>query len=370
MRLDDFDYPLPKELVAQFPAERRDASRLMVVPPAGEPLRHATFRDLPSLLPSGALVVVNDSRVIPARLIAEKPTGGRVELLLVEPLEARGDGQGAAEIWRCLARAKKPFRPGTPMTILPPIGRGRPSGPAPRAVFLGRDPDGAGRVELCSDSPGGILAALEHWGEIPLPPYIHREHGSTREDHERYQTLFARAPGAVAAPTAGLHFTPEVLAALSDRGIHVAHVTLHVGPGTFAPIRDDDIEKHVMHVERYCIPAETAHAHKRARDEGRIVVAVGTTVVRTLESAWDDSANALRPGAGSTQIFLKPGHRFRTIDRLITNFHLPRSTLLLLVSALAGRERVLEAYVEAVAKEYRFFSYGDAMLLYPGRGAP
>jgi S-adenosylmethionine:tRNA ribosyltransferase-isomerase len=315
LRLADFDYALPPELIAQTPADRRDASRLLVLPPSGPP-EHRAIRELPALLPRDALVVVNDARVVPARLFARKPTGGRVELLLVEDL---GDPLGA-----------------------------RPARPAPKATYLG---DGQVRF----DAP--IFPLLDEWGELPLPPYIDRAAGPTENDRERYQTVFARAPGAVAAPTAGLHFTDEMLAGLD----HVS-VTLHVGPGTFAPVRVDDVTEHVMHVERYEVPEATAAAVNAARATGRPIVAVGTTVVRTLESALAADGK-LAAGAGSTQLFLYPGRPIRAVDLLVTNFHMPKSTLLMLVCAFAGTERVLAAYREAVAARYRFFSYGDAMLL-------
>jgi S-adenosylmethionine:tRNA ribosyltransferase-isomerase len=324
LRLEDFDYELPPELIAQTPADRRDASRLLVVPAAGPP-RHRAFRDLPELLPEGALLVVNDARVVPARLHARKPTGGRVEVFLVEK-----EADGA--VWRCLIRGQKALAAGTPLELLPPRGQA-PAGPAPSATYLGD-----GRVAL---GPGD----LDEWGEIPLPPYIERAAGPTAADRERYQTVFARAPGAVAAPTAGLHFTDEILARLAARAIERVAVTLHV-----------------VHVERYDVPAVTAAAHAAARAAGRPVVAVGTTVVRTLESALTPDGR-LSPGPGSTRLFIRPGHVVRSVDQLVTNFHMPRSTLLMLVCAFAGRERILTAYREAVARRYRFFSYGDAMLL-------
>jgi S-adenosylmethionine:tRNA ribosyltransferase-isomerase len=347
LRLADFDYPLPAELIAQTPADRRDASRLMVVPARG-PIGHRGFAELPSLMPRGALLVVNDARVIPARLFARKPTGGAVEIFAVEP---RG-----GEVWACLVRGAKSLHEGTELVLRAPRGRS-PSGPPPRVTVSGRD---GGEVLLRFDAP--LLAALEEWGETPLPPYIAREGGPTEHDRERYQTVFATTPGAVAAPTAGLHFTEETLAALAAGGVERASVTLHVGPGTFAPVRDDDVDGHVMHAERYLVPEATAAAHARARAEGRPIVAVGTTVVRTLESALRPDGT-VAAGPGETRLFVRPGTAVRSVDRLLTNFHMPRSTLLMLVMAFAGRERILEAYAEAVARRYRFFSYGDAMLL-------
>jgi len=338
LRLADFDYALPPELVAQTPADRRDASRLLVLPDSGPP-EHRAIRELPSLLPRDALVVVNDARVVPARLFARKPSGGRVELLLIEDL---GD-----PVWRCLVRGQKSLAPGVVLELLPRRGS-RPERAAPKATYLGD-----GRVRF--DAP--IFTVLDDWGELPLPPYIDRAAGPTENDRERYQTVFARAPGAVAAPTAGLHFTERMLAGLD----HVS-VTLHVGPGTFAPVRVDDVTEHVMHVERYEVPAATASAYDAAKKAGRPIVAVGTTVVRTLESALGPDGK-LAAGPGSTQLFLYPGRPIRAVDLLVTNFHMPKSTLLMLVCAFAGTERVLAAYREAVAARYRFFSYGDAMLL-------
>ena len=297
------------------------------------------MRDLPSLLPAGALVVVNDTRVLNARLAANKPTGGAVELLLVEP---NGDGS-----WRCMGGASKPIRPG-PLTLA--------GADAPSAEVLAVD----GKwVDVRFG--GDILAYAEAHGDVPLPPYIKRAE-SDAADRDRYQTIFARAPGAVAAPTAGLHFTPELLAALEARGIRRATITLHVGPGTFAPLRSDEIEGQKLHPERYHVPESTAAAVAAARAAGRPIVAVGTTVVRTLEAAAIDE-RTLRVGAGSTDIFIQPGHRFRLVDHMLTNFHLPKSSLVMLVAALAGKDRVLAAYAEAVAQQYRFYSYGDAMLI-------
>ena len=350
MLVSDFDFDLPPELIAQRPAERRDASRLLVLPRAASTPEHRSFAELPVLLPERALLVVNDARVIPARLFARRASGGRHEVLLVEPDATPG-------VWRALVRGQ--LRDDTELTLDPPRGRPAPAAPAPTLLFLGRDDGGTARMRL----PEGGLERLAAWGELPLPPYIARPEGLSDADAERYQTVYACAPGSVAAPTAGLHFTPELLAAAAARGIERAAVTLHVGLGTFAPIRVDDTAEHVMHVERYDVPAATAAAIARARVESRPIVAIGTTVARTLEAAHDDASGAPRPGPGATQLFITPGYRFRAVDWLVTNFHLPRSTLLMLVSAFAGRERVLAAYRAAVAQRYRFFSYGDAMLL-------
>jgi S-adenosylmethionine:tRNA ribosyltransferase-isomerase len=339
LRLDDFDFELPPELIAQTPAARRDAARLLVVRPDGG-VEHRGVRELPGLLPADALVVVNDARVVPARLFAKKPTGGRVELLLVE--------RGADETWRCLVRGQKALAPGTPLELLAPRGRA-PAGPPPAATYVGD-----GQVRFAAP----ILPALDDWGELPLPPYVERAAGPTADDRERYQTLFARVPGAVAAPTAGLHLTAEMLAELAP-----VPVTLHVGPGTFAPVRTDDILRHEMHEERYDVPPATAAAYDAARAAGRPIVAIGTTVVRTLESALDPDGR-LRPGPGATRLFLHPGRPVRAVDVLVTNFHMPRSTLFMLVCAFAGLDRVRAAYRAAVAERYRFFSYGDATLMF------
>ncbi len=354
MRLADFDYDLPPELIAQQPAARRDGSRLLVVRP--DATEHRRFEELPAVLPEGALLVVNDTRVLPARLFARKPSGGRIEILLVEP-EAAATGA----VWRAWIRGASSLRPGTPLALDPPRGRA-PAGAPPRVTYLDRD----GEDCLLSLDTADLDAALEAWGEVPLPPYIERPGGSTEDDRVRYQTLFAREPGAVAAPTAGLHFTPDVLAALAARGITAVAITLHVGPGTFAPVRDDDVDTHVMHAERYHVPADTAGAVAAARAAGRPVVAIGTTVARTLEAAWaGGAAGGVTAGPGVTRIFIRPGHSIRSFDLLLTNFHMPRSTLLMLVAAFAGRERILAAYRQAVAHRYRFFSYGDATLLHP-----
>jgi S-adenosylmethionine:tRNA ribosyltransferase-isomerase len=351
-RRQDFQFDLPPAQIAQAPAERRDAARLLHVRPDGgvEDLR---FPDVVDRIPADAVVVVNDTRVIPARVHTRKDSGGNVELLFVEPAATPG-------AWRCLARARRPLRAGQRLYPCAPGRRGvaAPAAP-PLTVASGRGPDTTITVAV----PGDPLAFLDAWGEVPLPHYIERAAGDPDPaDRDRYQTVYARAPGAVAAPTAGLHFTPAVLAALEARGAAIARVTLHVGPGTFAPVRVDDLADHVMHRERYDIPERTATLVAT----GRPVVAVGTTVVRTLESAARGDRD-VAAGPGDTGLFLYPGHaRFRIVDHLITNFHLPESTLLMLVCAFAGTEPVLAAYRHAVASGYRFFSYGDAMLCHRG----
>ncbi len=341
MRLEELDYDLPQELIAQVPLERRDASRLLVLPRGEGATRHVGFGDLPELLGPGDLLVLNDSRVIPARLVGRKASGGRCEMLLVEPLDPDGTR------WRAMGQASKPVRAG---------GRIDFDGLAAEVEAV----EGGGFYAIRFGVGGASLeAALERVGRVPLPPYIQRE--PSEADRQRYQTVVARVPGSVAAPTAGLHFTPGLLEQLDRRGVARAQVTLHVGPGTFLPVRVARLDDHRMHAERYEVPEATAAAFASARARGGRVVAVGTTSTRALESAW--SAGGLRIGPGRTEIFIRPGHRFRSVDGLLTNFHLPRSTLLALACALGGTERVLAAYREAVAERYRFFSYGDAMAI-------
>lgn len=348
MKVSDFDYRLPPDLIAQEPAGRRDASRLLVLGREGGEIRHLRFGDLPALLEPGDLVVLNDTRVIPARLHATKPTGGKVRILLLE----RTGGTDREPVWSCLLEASKPPRKGVLLDLGEGVG----------ARVLGRD-GGAWSVGL---EGGGSdpWAAVERRGEMPLPPYILREEGDRRgeADRERYQTVFARVPGAVAAPTAGLHFTHETFGALRARGVRLANLTLHVGMGTFIPVRSERAEDHVLHSETCELPAPTAAAVAETRRSGKRVVAVGTTVVRTLEwRAREDGT--VQPGVGRCDLFILPGHRFRVVDALVTNFHLPRSTLLMLVCAFAGRDRVLAAYAEAIRERYRFYSYGDAMFV-------
>jgi S-adenosylmethionine:tRNA ribosyltransferase-isomerase len=341
MQLSDFDYDLPERLIAQEPVSPRDASRLLVLPPVGPP-EHRRFTDLEALLAPGDLLVFNDTKVIPARLVGRKATGGKIELLLCEPLEA---GLGAR--WRAMGQASKPIRVGTVVEL---------EGLSARVEAV----EGEGFYLVLLDREGEALeAALARAGRVPLPPYIRREPGP--QDRERYQTIWARAPGSAAAPTAGLHFTERLLARLDARGVRRTSVTLHVGPGTFLPVRGESLEGHRMHPERYDVPPAAAAAIAACRARGGRVVAVGTTTVRTLESAFD--GEGIAAGPGRTSLFIRPGHLFRTVDALVTNFHLPRSTLLVLVCAFGGTGRVLAAYREAVEREYRFFSYGDAMFL-------
>lgn len=343
MKLSQFDYHLPEALVAQEPASPRDASRLLVLPPRGAP-EHRRFAELEALLAPGDLLVFNDTKVIPARLVGRKETGGRAELLLCEPLEGGLGGR-----WRAMGQASKPIRPGSVLAF---------DGLAARIEAV----EGDGFYVVRLDREGAALeAALARAGRVPLPPYIRREPDAS--DRERYQTVWARAPGSAAAPTAGLHFTEGLVARLEARGVRRTAVTLHVGPGTFLPVRGESLDEHRMHAERYEVPPAAAAEIAACRARGGRVVAVGTTTVRTLESALDGERVAA--GAGRTALFIRPGHRFGAVDALVTNFHLPRSTLLVLVCAFGGRERVLAAYREAVERGYRFFSYGDAMLLFP-----
>lgn len=356
MRLADFDYELPPERIAQEPARQRDGSRLMVLDPAGAP-QHRRFADLPALLAPHDLLVLNDTRVIPARLRGRKPTGGEVEILLDRPLATEAAREGRrVSAWLCLMQAARPLRAGGAIS-LPEGGR---------LHVLGREEGGLFRVEL--DLPCPWAEYLERCGEVPLPAYIRRDPEDPRfpADRERYQTVFAREAGAVAAPTAGLHFSSELLQRLEERGVRTTRVTLHVGPGTFLPIRAEEIDHHRMLSERFRVSAEAARAVSETRQRGGRVVAVGTTVVRALESAA--RGGEVTAGEGETDLFIRPGHRFRAVDALVTNFHLPRSTLLLLVCAFAGRERILSAYAEAVKSGYRFYSYGDAMFIEPGAG--
>ncbi len=344
VRTSEFDYALPEALVAQEPVSPRDASRLLVLPRREGPVRHARFRDLPPLLSAGDLLVFNDSKVIPARLDGNKETGGRCELLLVEPLPA-GPAPGAR--WRAMGQASKPIREGQRLDF-----------GALGAVVEGVEGEGFFAVRF--DREGAAFeSALARAGHVPLPPYIRRADGPL--DRERYQTVYARVPGSAAAPTAGLHFTSELLAALEARGVARTAVTLHVGPGTFLPVREEDLSRHRMHEEPYQVPPAAAAAFAACRGRGGRVIAVGTTAVRVLETGF--AGGAIRPGPGRTSLFVLPGYECRAVDGMITNFHLPRSTLLMLVCALAGRERVLAAYRESVERGYRFCSYGDAMLV-------
>lgn len=357
MRTADFDFQLPPELIAQVPAERRDASRLLVLERAGENLFHEKFRDLLKFLRAGDVLVLNNSRVIPARLrgVNEK-TGGQFEVLLLE--------ENSLNDWWVMLRPGKRARVGTKIIFRNHAGELTDIS----AEVIAVNEEGHRRLRF--DLPANILDRLNELGELPLPPYIERAAGKTsNDDLDRYQTVFAQPAGSVAAPTAGLHFTPQLLEEIRALGVQVCFVTLHVGLGTFAPVKADSLAEHVMHEERFEVSETTASTVNQAKREGRRVIAVGTTSVRVLESASDASDSPLRAGPGRTSIFIHPPHRFKIVDALLTNFHLPRSTLLMLVSAFAapgelrGRELALRAYDEAVRERYRFFSYGDAMLI-------
>ncbi|MEK7865992.1 MAG: tRNA preQ1(34) S-adenosylmethionine ribosyltransferase-isomerase QueA [Planctomycetota bacterium] len=344
MLLSDFSFDLPPELIAQHPSDRRDGSRLLVLDRATGHREHRVFTDLPSLLRDGDLLVRNDTKVIPARVIARRRTGGRLRILLVRETEPG--------VWEALATGAD-ARDGERLVVEDAEGQGSEW----EIEVLSRQA-GTWRIRLGDETSWARLDAL---GRAPLPPYIRRPAGAdpqAREDMERYQTVYAAEAGAIAAPTAGLHFTPAILEALAARGVRIASVTLHVGVGTFLPVKAERVEDHRMGSERFRVPSETAREIELARREGRRVVAVGTTVCRTLETV-------ARTGQleGETDIFITPGFEFRAVDALLTNFHLPEGTPLLLACAFAGRERVLEAYREAVSLRYRFFSYGDAMLI-------
>ena len=363
MRTSDFDYPLPPELIAQTPAEPRDSSRLLVLNRTTGSTEHRRFTDILEYLRPGDLMVFNQSRVIPARLFGVRDdNGGRVELLLLR--------REAERVWEALARPGRRLRPGATVTITPP-GDVSPGTPLTVEILESR-PNGIKAVRLSSED------AIEGMGHTPLPPYIRR----ALDDPERYQTVYSRQPGSAAAPTAGLHFTPQLLSRIRDAGVKTAFVTLHVGLDTFRPVQGEDPTEHHIHTEHYTLDADTAAALNRARAGGRRVIAVGTTSVRVLEQAAADAALRqaqdegranLESTEGDASIYILPGHRFRAVDAMLTNFHLPRSTLLMLVSAFAqqgaggpedtGRRMMLEAYAEAVRQRYRFYSFGDAMLI-------
>ncbi len=338
MKKTDFTFDLPEELIAQTPLEQRDASRLLVLDKTSGAMEHRHFSELSSLLRAGDCLVMNDSRVLPARLIGTRETGGAVEVLLLRDL---GGG-----VWECMTRPGKKTRAGTKLSF----GNGLLTATVLREV--------EGNREIQFHYDGIFLELLEQLGQMPLPPYIHEQ----LEDPERYQTVYSRVVGSAAAPTAGLHFTEALLNTLRENGVHTAFVTLHVGLGTFRPVKTDQIEDHKMHSEYFMIPDETIRTIEQTRAAGGRIIAVGTTSCRTLESATDADGNFIRK-SGWTDIFIYPGYRFHILDALITNFHLPESTLIMLVSALAGREHTLAAYRAAVEKRYRFFSFGDAMFI-------
>jgi len=333
----DFDYALPAHLIARQPMVERDASRLLCLSADGS-LEDSSIRRLPALVQPGDVWVLNDTKVIPARLLGHKSSGGRAEVLLLEPL-------GHAHVWLAWGKSNKPMKPGTTIHFA--------------EGFMGEVLVRDGKqihIRLIADD---VAVAIERYGHMPLPPYIDRP--DTETDKMRYQTVYARHAGAVAAPTAGLHLTQRLLAQMQDAGADFTYVTLHVGPGTFEPVQVGGVESHEMHEEAYHIPVDTAAIINAALDEGRRIVAVGTTSLRALEASCADGR--LAAGEGRTAIFIYPGYRFQVVDALLTNFHLPKSTLLMLVCALAGRSRILAAYAHAIQHEYRFYSYGDAMFI-------
>jgi len=336
MRLADFDYNLPEHLIAKRPPDQRDASHLLHVLDDG--FADRMIRDLPELVKPGDVWVINDTRVIPARLLGKKESGGKVELLLLEPA-------GEDDVWLAWGKSNKPLKPGVVVDIANRFS----------AEVLACDGKEV-KVRLQADN---VAAAIEQYGHMPLPPYIDRP--DTEEDKARYQTVFAQNPGAVAAPTAGLHLTSRLMSAMEQAGAEFVHVTLHVGPGTFQPVQVEHIADHVMHEETYVVSPEAADSVNRARHEGHRVVAVGTTSLRTLEAAG--RTGNLQAGSGRTGLFITPGYVFHMVDALLTNFHLPRSTLLMLVCALAGQKHILDAYTHAKDAGYRFYSYGDAMFV-------
>ena len=339
MKRTDFSFDLPEELIAQTPLQRRDASRLLHLDKNTGALEHAHFYDLPRFLRKGDCLVLNDSRVLPARLIGTRSSGGGVELVLLRDL---GDGK-----WECLSRPGRKTKPGTELSF----------GDGELTATVLEVAEGGNRI-VQFHYEGIFLEVLERLGKMPLPPYIREE----LQDSERYQTVYSRDLGSAAAPTAGLHFTKELLAQIEDMGVNIAYVTLHVGLGTFRPVKEEEIEDHPMHAEFCIVPERTAELVTKTRREGGRIVSVGTTSCRTLESFAKEDGT-LEPCSGWTDIFIYPGYRFKCVDALVTNFHLPESTLIMLVSALAGREHVLNAYRVAVEERYRFFSFGDAMFI-------
>ncbi len=366
MNVSDFAFDLPPGSIAQRPAPRGTA-RLMTLDRATGAVGHGFVADLSTLLRPGDVLVVNDTKVIPARIFGTDERGRRTEFLLVERVRGEeSDSSNGPELWRCLAKPGRRVKTGRRF-FFEGGWTAKPDAYSPSKKYNDSPSAEAGLYVLRFEKHGSkedLLDALSSLGSAPLPPYIHRPGGvADEQDRADYQTVFAREPGAIAAPTAGLHFTGEMLAALAARGVEIARVTLHVGLGTFKPVKVDRVEEHRMDLERAEIPAETAERVNRAKREGRRVVAVGTTSVRTLEASARAHGGAVAAGAFETDLFLVPGAAFHVVNGLLTNFHLPRSTLLMLVSAFAGRENVLAAYREAVAAGYRFFSYGDAMFI-------
>jgi S-adenosylmethionine:tRNA ribosyltransferase-isomerase len=343
MLVKDFTFLLPQELIARHPPEKRDGSRLMLLDRSSESVSEDTFSNLQKYLRPGDLLVLNDTRVIPARLFGHKQTGGRVEIFLLHR------ETGSDERWECLVKSSKSLHEGQDIQLESDM----------TATVISRTASGNWLIRFSGNEPFSLW--LEREGHIPLPPYLQRE--DCLEDRERYQTVVAREPGAVAAPTAGLHFTHELLNRLASSGVETAFLTLHTGLGTFQPVRVEHVEEHQIHTERYVIPPETAEAIARTKAAGGRVIAVGTTSARTVEYSAQQYGQ-VTAGSGEADIYIYPGYCFKVVDALITNFHLPESTLLMLVSAFAGQEFVLEAYREAVSRKFRFYSYGDAMFIF------
>lgn len=339
MNVSDFYYDLPEELIAQTPIEKRDESRLMVLNRANQTIEHKTFKDIIDYLEPGDCLVRNNTKVIPARLFGKKATGAKIEFLLLNRIEG--------DIWECIVRPGHKLKPGTEVEF----GDG-----ILKAKVLDVMEGGTRKVEFKYE--GIFNEILDKIGLMPLPPYIHE----SLKDNDRYQTVYAKYEGSAAAPTAGLHFTPELFEKIKAKGIDVANVTLHVGIGTFRPVKVENVEEHHMHSEHFYIKQEDADKINNAKKNGKRVIAVGTTSCRVLETIADENG-MVKPTEGDTQIFIYPGYKYKCLDGLVTNFHLPESTLIMLVSALAGRDYIMKAYNEAVKERYRFFSFGDAMLI-------
>jgi S-adenosylmethionine:tRNA ribosyltransferase-isomerase len=353
MRVSDFDFDLPEDLIAQNPPAERGQSRLLILGRETGSIRHERFDAIADVLQAGDLLVLNDTRVFPARLLGQRvPSGGAVECLLVR----RGDApsSGGAETWEALMHPGQKLKPGARVRF--DGADALIHGEVLEQRFFGRR-----TVRLWTDDGLDVAEAVERIGHMPLPPYIHRR--DEPADRDRYQTVYARDRGSIAAPTAGLHFTEALLDALAARGVRQATLTLHVGYGTFKPVRADNVDEHEVDPERFSVPSETATAVTDALRDGRRIVAVGTTTTRALESLTIEAGDRIVPATGETRLFIHPGHRFRVVSGLVTNFHLPKSSLLMLVAAFAGRDHVLAAYREAVAQRYRFYSYGDAMAI-------
>ena len=354
--LSDYNYDLPSELIAQKPASRRDQANLLNLDRNTGLLSHHRFSDLGNILNSGDVLVINDTAVIPGRLLGRKETGGKVEVLIADFASGWASNKNSGEfICECLVKAAKRPKPGTRFYFDKDLKA---------EVIDSHNGNHTGTHTVKFQTNGNFEDRLNQLGMVPLPPYIKREPENPEacDDRQSYQTVYASQKGAIAAPTAGLHFTPELLETLADMGITLAAVTLHVGLGTFLPVRVSDIRRHKIHSEQFSISEETANILNRARRAGRRIVAVGTTCVRTLEYAADAGGN-VTSGSGSCDLYIYPGYRFKMVDAMVTNFHLPQSTLLMLVSAFAGRENIMQAYAEAIEKRYRFYSYGDAMLI-------